>query len=140
MAGGAQTAYGLSAASSDAGSTGRAAAGMAGMAKAGAGFAMNKAKEAAGRSSETLSSSYRAGQSAAWKATGGENDVGGGMSGTAEATPGGTSQSASPPPWAERMQRRNAFHHGVSTAAHSVRSGDHGGGSMSVSLNQDDHR
>lgn len=47
---------------------------------------------------------------------------------------------SSPPPWAERMQRKQAFQHGVSTAAHSVRSGDHGGGSMSVSLNQDDRR
>lgn len=139
MAGGAQTAYGLADASTASGSTGRAAAGLAGMAKTGAGFAMNKAKEAAGRSSETLSSSYRAGQSAAWKATGGENDVGGGAS-TAGAASGGATQSSSPPPWAERMQRKNAFHHGVSTAAHSVRSGDHGGGSMSVSLNQDDHR
>ncbi|MFQ6163432.1 P-type conjugative transfer protein TrbL [Sinorhizobium meliloti] len=139
-AGGASTAYGLASAASDAGSAGRAAAGIVGVAKAGAGSVMSKAKEAAGRSNETLRSSYGAGQSAAWKATGGGNDVGGGSSGTGGEPAGGATQSSSPPPWAERMQRKQAFQHGVSTAAHSVRSGDHGGGSMSVSLNQDDHR
>ncbi|WP_018236225.1 P-type conjugative transfer protein TrbL [Ensifer sp. BR816] len=140
VAGGASTAYSLASASSDAGGAGRAAAGFAGMAKAGAGFVMSKAKEAAGRSGDTLRSSYGAGQSAAWKATGGGNDVGAGATGVAGDSAGGASQTSSPPAWAERMQRKQAFHHGVSTAAHSVRSGDHGGGSMSVSLNQDDHR
>ncbi|MDK1494567.1 P-type conjugative transfer protein TrbL [Sinorhizobium sp. 7-81] len=140
FAGGARTAYRLADASTDAGSSGRVAAGLAGMAKAGVGSVMSKAREAATRSSETLRSSYGAGQSAAWKATGGENDVDGGTSGTIGAATGGASQPSSPPTWAERMQRRNAFHHGVSTATHSVRSGDHGGGSMSVSLNQDDRR
>ncbi|PWI54394.1 P-type conjugative transfer protein TrbL [Rhizobium phaseoli] len=140
VAGGASTAYGLASASSDAGGAGRAAAGFAGMAKAGAGFVMSKAKEATGRSSETLRSSHGAGQSAAWKATGGGNDFGASATGAAGESAGGASQSSSPPAWAERMQRKQAFHHGVSTAAHTVRSGDHGGGSMSVSLNQDDHR
>ncbi|MBB4010492.1 P-type conjugative transfer protein TrbL [Allorhizobium taibaishanense] len=140
VAGGASTAYGLASASSDAGSAGRAAAGLAGMAKAGAGFVMSKAKEAAGLSGEGLHSSYATGQSAGWKATGGGNDVGAGASGTPSETSGGAAQASSPPPWAERMQRKTAFQHGVSTAAHSVRSGDHGGGSMSVSLNQDDRR
>ncbi|MBX5137704.1 P-type conjugative transfer protein TrbL [Rhizobium lentis] len=139
-AGGASTAYGLASASSDAGSAGRAAAGIAGMAKAGAGFVMSKAKEAAGRSNETLRASYGAGQAAGWKATGGGNDVGAAESASAGEPSSGASQSSSPPPWAERMQRKQAFQHGVSTAAHSVRSGDHGGGSMSVSLNQDDRR
>ncbi|MDK1492947.1 P-type conjugative transfer protein TrbL [Sinorhizobium sp. 7-81] len=140
VAGGASTAYGLASASSDAGSTGRAAAGIAGVAKAGAGFVMSKAKEAAGRSGEGLRSSFGAGQAAGWKATGGANDVGAGASGSAGESASGAAQSSSPPSWAERMQRRQAFQHGVSTAAHSVRSGDHGGGSLSVSLNQDDRR
>lgn len=140
VAGGASTAYGLASASSEAGSAGRAAAGFAGVAKAGAGFVMSKAKEATGRSGETLRSSYGAGQSAAWKATGGGNDVSAGAASAAGESAGRAAQSSSPPAWAERMQRKQAFQHGVSTAAHSVRSGDHGGGSMSVSLNQDDHR
>ncbi|QWW71194.1 P-type conjugative transfer protein TrbL [Rhizobium sp. WYJ-E13] len=139
-AGGASTAYGLASSASDAGSSGRAAAGIAGIAKAGAGFAMGKAKEAAGRSNETLRASYGAGQAVGWKVTGGGNEVGAGASAKAGESAGGTAQFSSPPPWAERMQRKQAFQHGVSTAAHSVRSGDHGGGSLSVSLRQDDHR
>ncbi|RVG19728.1 P-type conjugative transfer protein TrbL [Sinorhizobium meliloti] len=139
-AGGASTAYGLASAASDAGSVGRAAAGIAGTAKAGAGFVMSKAKGAANRSNETLRASYGAGQAGGWKATGGGNDVGAAASGSAGEPASGAPQSSSPPTWAERMQRKQAFQHGVSTAAHSVRSGDHGGGSLSVSLNQDDRR
>lgn len=140
VAGGASTAYGLASAASDAGSTGRAAAGLAGVAKAGAGFVMSKAKEAASRSNETLRASYEAGQSTAWKATGGGNELGAAASGASGEPAGEATRSSSPPPWAERMQRKQAFQHGVNTAAYSVRAGDHGGGSLSVSLNQDDRR
>jgi type IV secretion system protein TrbL len=41
-----------------------------------------------------------------------------------------------PPPWARRMRREQAISHGVSAAAHAVRSGDHGGGSTSVDLKE----
>ncbi|MGP0007409.1 MAG: P-type conjugative transfer protein TrbL, partial [Methylocella sp.] len=41
------------------------------------------------------------------------------------------------PDWAQRMRRDQTMSHGVSTAAHAVRSGDHSGGSSSVSLNED---
>src|SRR6516165_8864893 len=42
-----------------------------------------------------------------------------------------------PPEWAQRMRRHQAMSHGISAAAHAVRSGDHGGGSTSVSLSED---
>jgi len=42
-----------------------------------------------------------------------------------------------PPDWARRMRREQAISHGVSAAAHAVRSGDHGGGSTSVDLKED---
>lgn len=48
------------------------------------------------------------------------------------------SASAGPPTWAQRLHRIQTMKSGASTAAHAVRSGDHGGGSNSVSLNQDD--
>ncbi len=48
-----------------------------------------------------------------------------------------TSASAGVPDWAQRMRRDQTMSHGVSAAAHAVRSGDHGGGSSSVSLNED---
>jgi type IV secretion system protein TrbL len=35
------------------------------------------------------------------------------------------------------MRRHQAISHGVSAATHAVRSGDHGGGSTSVSLSED---
>jgi type IV secretion system protein TrbL len=41
------------------------------------------------------------------------------------------------PEWAQRMRRPQAMSHGISAAAHAVRSGDHGGGSTSVSLSED---
>ena len=42
-----------------------------------------------------------------------------------------------PPAWAQRMRRHQAISHGVTVAAHSVRAGDHGGGSTSVSLSEE---
>ena len=41
-----------------------------------------------------------------------------------------------PPAWAQRLKRQQAMHHGVATAAHVVRSGDHGGSGTSVSLSE----
>ncbi|ERM01554.1 hypothetical protein Q644_20985, partial [Brucella intermedia 229E] len=156
LAGGARTAYGLGDASVGSTGTGGGVAGFAGVAKAGgAGLAMNKGKEVAGRAGgDSMRSSYRSGQAAAWKATGGKNEVnpggtGGGKAANdpvyaasqpAKAVSGSdiSPQSASAPDWAQRMKRNSTINHGVSTAAHTIRSGDHGGGSMSVSLNQDD--
>jgi type IV secretion system protein TrbL len=41
---------------------------------------------------------------------------------------------AAAPDWAQRLQRRQHIAHGASTAAHVVRSGDHGGGGAGPSL------
>ncbi|MCW0983634.1 P-type conjugative transfer protein TrbL [Agrobacterium sp. BT-220-3] len=146
VAGGAGTAYGLADASVGSTGTGGGAAGFAGVVKAGAGFVMNRGRSMASGASETMRSSYRSGQAGAWKATGGKNEVGAGMSEAANDPPFSGAQSGSsaagsssaPPEWAQHMKRSSTANHGVSTAAHTVRSGDQGGGSMSVSLNQDD--
>jgi type IV secretion system protein TrbL len=45
--------------------------------------------------------------------------------------------SGSPPAWARKLRREQAISHGLSAAAHTVRSGDHGGGSTSVDLKGD---
>jgi type IV secretion system protein TrbL len=50
--------------------------------------------------------------------------------------PSSTAASGAPE-WAQRMRRHQAMSHGISAAAHAVRSGDHGGGSTSVSLSED---
>ena len=74
----------------------------------------------------------------------GLRSVGAGVTGVAKAGIGAAAQSIrrstsdEPPGWAQRMRRDQAMSHGISTAAHAVRSGEHGGGSSSVSLHQDD--
>lgn len=70
-------------------------------------------------------------------ATGGQSSTG---SAAGNAAAGGIPASSSASAWAERMKRGQAMSHGASAAAHAVRSGDHGGGSLSVSLDQDDRR
>lgn len=134
LAGSTSTAYGLAAATSGKGRPGAIAAGMAGVAKAGAGAAAQPVKQAMSRAASALSASQQAGRSAAWTATGGEQSAASSPNGPSAVTAG------SPPEWAARMKRGQAMSHGASMAAHSVRSGDHGGGSMNVSLNQDDRR
>ncbi|WP_238123131.1 MULTISPECIES: P-type conjugative transfer protein TrbL [unclassified Xanthobacter] len=149
LAGGVRTAYGLGDASVGSTGTGGGAAAFAAVAKAGAGLAVNKGKDMASRAGESLRSSYAAGQAGAWKATGGRNEVnprggdaagGAGAASSPSAASGSDAASSQPPAWAERMKRGQAVQHGVSTAAHAIRSGDHGGGSVSVSLDQDDRR
>ncbi|KHJ53877.1 conjugal transfer protein TrbL [Aureimonas altamirensis] len=144
LTGGVRTAYGIGDASVGTTGTGGAAAGFASVAHAGAGLAMNKGREMASRATESMRSSYRSGQAAAWKATGGRNAVDpGGADAAGAATDSGSgaaSSASAPPAWAERMKRGHAMNHGTSVAAHTVRASDSGGGSMSVNLNQDDRR
>ncbi|QKC98360.1 P-type conjugative transfer protein TrbL [Mesorhizobium sp. NZP2298] len=137
LAGSTSTAWGLAAATSGQSGMGAFAAGVAGVAKAGAGAALQPVKQATMRAGSALSSSQQAGRSAAWIATGGAQPSGATASGLASSIEPG---AGSPPAWAARMKRGQAMSHGASTAVHSVRSGDHGGGSMNVSLNQDDRR
>jgi type IV secretion system protein TrbL len=56
----------------------------------------------------------------------------GGASSSTSETPG------APPAWAQRMRRSQAISHGVSAAAHAVRSGDGHGGGSSISLSESD--
>ncbi|MBZ9801166.1 P-type conjugative transfer protein TrbL [Mesorhizobium sp. ES1-6] len=137
LAGSTSTVWGLAAATSGQSGAGSIAAGMAGVAKAGAGAAVQPVKQAMSRVASALSSSQQAGRSAAWTVTGGEQPSGVAAAGRAS---GGEASAGSPPEWANRMKRGQTMSHGASMAAHSVRSGDHGGGSMNVSLSQDDRR
>ncbi|MGK9237152.1 P-type conjugative transfer protein TrbL [Inquilinus limosus] len=50
------------------------------------------------------------------------------------------SPSGEPPGWARQLKRRYAIRHGASAAIHAARSGDHGGGSLSVPLDEGDRR
>jgi type IV secretion system protein TrbL len=52
-------------------------------------------------------------------------------------TGGAAPASAERPAWARQMENGHAVSHGVSMAAHAVKSGDHGGGSTGVSLSEE---
>lgn len=137
LAGSTSTAYGLAASTSGQTGMGAVAAGIGGVARAGGGAVAQPARDAMSRAAQSLRFSSAAGRSTAWTATGGETP--GGFS-TSAASSTSESVSGRPPPWAARMKRGSAMSHGASVAAHSVRSSDHGGGSMNVPLDQDDRR
>lgn len=50
---------------------------------------------------------------------------------------GAPAKAEAKPQWAKDMERRQAVAHGVSTAIHAVRAGDHRGGSASISVSED---
>ena len=64
------------------------------------------------------------------------------------ATPAGNPGSSSPanpshgtaPEWAQRLHRRAQLTHGIATAAHAIRSADHGGGGANPNLGQGESR
>ena len=84
-----------------------------------------------------LKSNHTAGVKGAFETTGGASTMGtlgGGASQGSASTP----SSDGPPAWAQRMRRSQAMSHGVTAAAHAVRSGDSHGGGSSVSLSESD--
>jgi type IV secretion system protein TrbL len=123
LAGGAATSYSLGAAGQS-GLKG-VGGGLGGMVRA-AGSALSSPLK---RESASMQSSFSDGGRAA-EATGGTSPTASGS--------GGTNSSVSAPAWAKRMKRGQAMSHGVSTAAHAIRSGDAHGGGSSVNLSERD--
>jgi len=136
---------------------GLGAAGYAG-ARAGTGALIGATSFAAQGSASLASEAVSAyGLAAANSGETGLRRFGAGMAGVAKAGTGSAAQSlrnrfslsaarssveansapGSVPSWAQRLRRDQTMSHGVSAAAHAVRSGDHGGGSASVSLKED---
>ena len=118
LAGGALTGYRLGAAGS-----GSVAGGLAGVGRTG----LHAATSPLRRAADTLRESHAAGSRAAVAATGGR------FAGSPSAHVPATDSA---PAWARRLKRQQSLHHGLSTAAHVIRSGDHGGGGTSVSLGE----
>jgi type IV secretion system protein TrbL len=81
------------------------------------------------RASASVQSSFSDGGRAA-EATGGITPTGSGSGGTTSSDPASA--------WAKRMKRGQAMRHGVSTAAHAIRSGDAHGGGSSINLSERD--
>jgi type IV secretion system protein TrbL len=128
-AGGAATSYGLASATSGRTGLGAVAAGISGVAEAGARAAMQPARITAARTAGALKESYQAGGRGAFAVTSGAPP---------EPSPAATPVPDAAPAWAQRLRRSQTMSHGVSATAHAVRSGDHGGGSMSISLDHGD--
>ncbi|WP_373006333.1 P-type conjugative transfer protein TrbL [Hyphomonas sp.] len=137
MAGGASTAYSLGAA----GQSGAAgvASGLGSVARASGSAAISPLKRAASRAADSMKSSFSAGARSAFEATGGAFTSGAAGSDAAEsATASPAPSGEGPPAWAKRMKRSQSMSHGVSAAAHAVRSGDAHGGGSSINLSESD--
>ena len=100
--------------------------------------AVSPLRRGTARAAESVKSSFAEGARAGFGATGGTSSMGtvGGGSAAAPDSPAPTADG--PPAWAQRMQRGRHIGHGVSAAAHAVRSGDSHGGGSSVNLSESD--
>uniref|UniRef100_Q11FW9 TrbL/VirB6 plasmid conjugal transfer protein n=1 Tax=Chelativorans sp. (strain BNC1) TaxID=266779 RepID=Q11FW9_CHESB len=111
------------------------ASGLGGMARAAGGTAASPLRRAVG----SLRSSFSAGARSGFDATGGSSTMGTiSDAGAAPASPAHISDG--PPAWAQRMKRGRAVSHGITAAAHAVRSGDSQGGGSSVNLSEGDKK
>jgi type IV secretion system protein TrbL len=90
------------------------------------------------RAAQSVKSSFSEGAKASFGATGGSSTMGtvGGEAGSAAAPAG--SSAGGPPAWAQSMKRSQQLFHGVTAAAHAVRSGDSHGGGSSINLSESD--
>lgn len=109
-----------------------------GVARAAGSGATSPLRRAASRASESMKSSFSDGARAGLSATGGTSTMGsaGGEAEPSSVAPATTTEQ--PPAWAQRMKRGRHVSHGVSAAAHAVRSGDSHGSGASVNLSESD--
>jgi len=108
------------------------ASGLGGVARAAGSAAVSPLRRAA----QSVKSSFSAGAKVGFGATGGSSSMGtvAGDAGAAARTPA----ADGPPAWAQRMRRGQAMSHGVTLAAHAIRSGDGHGGGSSINLSESD--
>ncbi|WP_375567520.1 P-type conjugative transfer protein TrbL [Oceaniradius stylonematis] len=114
-----------------------AASGLGGVARAGAAAAASPLKRAASRAADSLKSSYSDGIKGGFEASGGHSSMGT-VGGNATPVTSNSPTTDGPPAWAQRMQRSRTMGHGVTAAAHAVRSGDSHGAGSSVNLSESD--
>ena len=114
------------------------ASGLGGVARAAGSASVSPLRRSASRASESMKSSFSDGARAGVSATGGSFTSGAaaGESEPASVAPAATPDQ--PPAWAQRMKRGRHVSHGVSAAAHAVRSGDNHGSGASVNLSESD--
>ena len=134
-AGAASSAYTL-ASMGESGASG-VAAGLGGVARAGASAAVSPLKRAVSRAADSLKSSHSTGVKGGFETTGGSSTMGT-VGGGPASSPASAPAPNDAPAWAQRMRRSQALSHGVTAAAHAVRSGDSHGGGASISLSESD--
>ena len=120
LASGAMSAYQAGASASSGGGVRAAGAGLANVAKAGAGAASQRLAAGAKAIKDRVGSFVA--------------DAAAPRNPALAADAAATSAPSASPAWAARLQRNQHFAHGASTAAHALRSGDHGGSGASPSL------
>lgn len=133
LVGATQSAYGLASVTSGKAGAGAAAAGVGGVAEASGAAAISPLRRAIVRGTTALEASHQAGGRDAFVMTSGRPPAPADVANPMPAY-------SSPPAWAQRLQRHRTVGHGMATAAHAVRAGDHGGASSSVRLNEEDRR
>ena len=138
-AGAASTAYNLG----SMGQTGArgVASGLGGVARGAGSATVSPLKRAAGRAAESVKSNFSGGVKDGFSATGGSSTlgtVGGAEAANDDSFAAAAASGNAAPDWARRMKRSQHVSHGVSAAAHAVRSGDSHGGGSSVNLSESD--
>ncbi len=123
MASGAKSAYQAGAAASGGSGVRAAGAGLANVAKSGAG-AVGQRAAAGAKAVKDRVANFGAEAAAPAAAAGSTESA-------------GANPPATEPSWAKQMRRKQQVSHAVSTAAHTLRSGDHGGSGASPSLRDD---
>ncbi|ODT76194.1 MAG: P-type conjugative transfer protein TrbL [Pelagibacterium sp. SCN 64-44] len=132
LGGAASTAYSIGSAGAPRGQ--RTLPGVGGMIGAVATMAGQRAFDAGMAATEDLFKHAEKGAAAVRTA------AGGGQAETAPSEATAALAPNAPPEWATRMRRSQAASHGATAAAHALRSGDSGSGSVNVSLSQDDRQ
>jgi type IV secretion system protein TrbL len=136
---GGATAAGAASAAYSLGSLGQSgasgvASGLAGVGRA----AGNAAASPLRRAAASVKFSFAEGVKAGFGATGGSSTAGSVASAGEAAPVSAPTTSAGAPEWARRMKRNQTVSHGISAAAHAVRSGDGHGSGSSVNLSESD--
>ena len=136
---GGATAAGAASAAYSLGSLGQSgaagvASGLGGVARAAGGAAASPLRRAA----QSVRSSFADGVKSGFGGTGGSSSMGTVANDVGLAAPAATGSAANPPAWAQRMRRGQTMSHGVTLAAHAIRSGDSHGGGSSINLSGGD--
>jgi type IV secretion system protein TrbL len=110
------------------------ASGLGGVARAAGGAAASPLRRAA----QSVRSSFADGVKSGFGATGGSSSMGTVANDAGSAALAAAGSAANPPAWAQRMRRGQTMSHGVTLAAHAIRSGDSHGGGSSINLSGGD--